>query len=262
MKHYFFGKYYKFLSRDGFALAIIDSYSDEGPAMQLITKERSYSLSDVKAIRITENRVLFSVNEKDLSVSGEIDLGFLHPLKHPAMGPFQIFSMECSHDVYSMYHSLSGSILIQGRKVDFQDGYGYIEGDKGRSFPSKYFWYNSIGPDYGLTVAIATIPFGLIHFTGLLGFIHYQGKEYRLCTYNFGKVVERTKERVVLRKGKYSLEIHLAEPQGFALKAPKDGGMSRIIKENVAVKTSFCFRDKKRVILEKEDPYSSLEQMF
>ena len=48
--------------------------------------------------------------------------------------------MECSHGVISMTHALEGALSINGRTLDFTGGTGYIETDRGRSFPHAYLW--------------------------------------------------------------------------------------------------------------------------
>lgn len=263
MKNYFFGKYYKFVAKDGYSIAIIDSFSDEGKEIQIITKDGGFSVIDLSSVKVyDEESISFSLHQNDINIEGKLEVLEKHPLRGSAMGPFKLFSMQCAHDVYSMYHFVKGKIIVNGVEHDFTNGVGYIEGDKGRSFPSKYIWYNSIGDDYGVTVAVATIPFGLIHFTGLLCFISYKGKLYKMCTYNFGKLKKHTEEDIIVKRGKYQLEIKLNTSGGFELKAPEEGKMSRMIKENVSVPTSFIFKRKNKIILERKDDYSSMEYMY
>ena len=262
-KNYFFGKYYKFISSDGFLFAIIDSYSDDGKEKQIITPDGGYSVKNPDSIRIDGKRVDINISQEGLEMRGTIIMGEFSPLKSNAMGPFKLFSMECAHDIYSMRHSLSGEITVNGRNYSFENGFGYIEGDKGKSFPENYFWYNSVGEDYSVTVAVATIPLGFIKFTGLLTFIHYRGKEYRLCTYNFARAEKLSEKGVTIKKGKYKLTVSIhGRIGGHNLKAPKNGKMGRLIKENIAVKSSFTFTFENNVILEKEDDISSVEYMI
>ena len=57
------------------------------------------------------------------------------------MGSFRFFAgMQCAHGVVSMEHSLSGTLELNGRQLEFSDRTGYIETDRGRSFPSEYLW--------------------------------------------------------------------------------------------------------------------------
>jgi len=261
-KDYFFGKYYKFVSLDGFSFAIIDSVANEGKMMQIITKDKSYFIKDVSKVNVKDDSISLNINEDDLVLKGEIIFGKLHPLSKNVMGPFSVFKMECKHSIYSMYHEVSGVILYNNNKYNFNNGYGYIEGDEGINFPKKYIWYNSVNRDYGLTLAIATIPFGLINFTGLLTFIKTKDKEYRMCTYNFGRIKEVNKDRIIIKKGKYILTINIKNEGGHMLKAPVKGDMNRYIKENLNVTTSFVFKKGNKSILENIDPFSSLEYMF
>lgn len=63
------------------------------------------------------------------------------PLRSDIMGPFRFLpGMECSHGVISMGHSLEGKLDLNGKRIDFSGGTGYVETDRGRSFPSAYLW--------------------------------------------------------------------------------------------------------------------------
>ena len=258
-KPYFFGKYYKCIATDGFSFALIESRSEEGRAKQLITAGASYQIPDPDAITVDDRGIKLDLHEEGLSVVGDLRFGPFHPLRRKAMGPFSLFSMECCHEIYSMYHSLSGSLVFNGVAHSFDHGYGYIEGDSGVNFPSRYVWYNSVGRDYGLTVAIATIPFGPIRFTGLLGFVLCDGKEYDLTTYTFARIRKVAPDEIRISKGAYRLTVRIGETGGHLLKAPVNGTMSRYIKENLAVPTEFSFTKGDRVILSRRDSLSSLE---
>ena len=177
-KNRFFGKYYKFVNGDGFSFAFIKSHANEGDMLQVITPEGAFYLKDPHAIKVDGEHIEFDVREENLSMVGELHLGELHPLKHKVMGPFTYLPMECSHEIYSMFHEVNGSLVVNGKDMDFSGSLGYIEGDKGTNFPSKYIWYNSILPEATVTLAIASIPlFGFIHFTGLLCFIKTKDKD-------------------------------------------------------------------------------------
>lgn len=261
-KPFFFGKYYKCVAADSFSFALIDSRSEEGTAKQLITADASYQITDPGAITVDGQGIKIDLHESGLTAVGYVRFGAFHPLRGKAMGPFSLFSMECCHEIYSMYHTLSGSILFNGVEHCFDGGYGYIEGDSGINFPSQYIWYNSVGRDYGVTVAIATIPFGPIRFTGLLGFVLYDGKEYDLTTYTLAKIRKMAPEEIQIAKGDYRLTVRIGQTGGHLLKAPVNGTMNRYIKENLAVPTAFTFEKGGRTILSREDPLSSLEMEY
>ena len=259
----FFGKYYKFINKDLFSFAIIISTANEGDMLQVITHDKSYYIDDPKSVEVRDNTITFNINQDDITLSGKITLGELHPLKKKAMGPFTYLPMECRHEIYSMHHSLNGNISINGKDISFDDGIGYIEGDEGTNFPKRYVWYNSVTKDITTTFALASIPlFGFIHFTGILCFIKTKDKEYRFCTYNGAKLKKIDDKEIFISKGKYSFIISINNKDGHLLKAPVKGDMVRYIKENLNIATSYKLMFKDQVLFEVNDPISSLEYMW
>ena len=259
----FFGKYYKFINKDLFSFAIIISRANEGDMLQVITPEKSYYIDDPKSVEVVDNAITFNIKQKDLILNGKLTLGELHPLKKKAMGPFTYLPMECRHEIYSMHHSLSGNVSLNGKDISFDNGIGYIEGDSGTNFPKKYVWYNSVTKDVTTTFALASIPFlGFIHFTGILCFIKTKDKEYYLSTYNGAKLKKISEEEIIISKGKYSFVLSMKSKDGHLLKAPVKGNMDRYIKENLTIVTSYKLSFKDRVVIEANDPISSLEYMW
>ena len=262
-KNCFFGKYYKFIAPDGDTFALIQSHSNEGDMLQLITKDGAHLIDDPHSLAIEGNKAKIHIEQEDIKMVGEIVLGELHPLSHKVMGPFTYLPMECRHEIYSMSHNLRGSLTINGIDKSFTGGLGYIEGDSGTNFPKKYIWYNSVLNNATVTFAIATIPlFGFIRFVGLLCFIKTKDKEYRFCTYNGGKPSKISKQEIVIKKGRYEFSLKIPHLGGHDLKAPVKGDMVRYIKENINVPTSYQLTYKNKVLLANEDPYSSLEFMW
>ena len=263
MKNRFFGKYYKFISDDGYTIALIVSNANEGDMLQLVTPTKGYFIGDTKSVIISDNNIHIDIHQDDISLVGDLSLGELHPLSKKIMGPFTYLPMECRHEIYSMYHTVNGSLLLNDRKLMFTDARGYIEGDSGTNFPKKYIWYNSVTDKGTVTLAIATIPLlGFINFTGLLCFIKTKDKEYRFTTYNMGKIVSKSEKEIIIRKGKYRFILSIPYIGGHDLKAPIKGDMVRYIKENINVPTSYKLTYKEETILEVDDPLSSLEYMY
>ena len=259
----FFGKYYKFINKDLFSFAIIISTANEGDMLQVITPNKSYYINDPKSVEVRDNTITFNINQDDITLSGKITLGELHPLKKKVMGPFSYLPMECKHEIYSMYHSLNGNISMNDKDISFDEGIGYIEGDEGTNFPKRYVWYNSVTKDITTTFALASIPFlGFIHFTGILCFIKTKDKEYRFCTYHGAKLKKIDDKEIVISKGKYSFILSINNKDGHLLKAPVKGNMDRYIKENLNIATSYKLLFKDQVLFEVNDPISSLEYMW
>ena len=259
----FFGKYYKFISDDRFCFAVIKSHANEGDMLQVITPSKASFITDPTSMKIEGNVITFNINQEDIFIKGTITLGELHPLKKKVMGPFTYLPMECRHEIYSMWHTLRGTLLINGKEVSFNKGRGYIEGDSGTNFPKRYVWYNSVTEDMTATFALASIPlFGFIHFTGILCFIKTKEKEYYLCTYNGAKLKKIADDEIIIKKGKYSFVLNIKNEGGHLLKAPVKGNMERYIKENLNVPTSFKLLKKDETLIEVNDPMSSLEYMW
>ncbi len=263
-KNRFFGKYYKFISDDSsFSFAVIISTANEGDMLQVITPYKAFLINNTKSVSVKGSIITFDINQDDLVIKGELTLGELHPLKNKVMGPFTYLPMECRHEIYSMYHTLKGNLLIDGKEISFDNGRGYIEGDSGTNFPKRYVWYNSVAPDVTATFALASIPlFGFIHFTGILCFIKTKEKEYYLSTYNGAKLRKISEEEIIISKGKYSFVLKMNNKEGHLLKAPVKGNMDRYIKENLNTFTTYKLFKKDETLIQVEDPLSSLEYMW
>jgi tocopherol cyclase len=88
------------------------------------------------------------------------------------MGPFTFVPfMECYHGIVSMDHSMYGQLEVQGERINFNDGRGYIEKDWGRSFPSAYVWMQSnhfSKPGISIKVSVAKVPWLGFSFVGFI----------------------------------------------------------------------------------------------
>ena len=263
MKNRFFGKYYKFISDDNHVFACIISTANEGDMLQIITDSGSFYINDPHSIKVDNNELIFNVNQEDISITGRLLLSDYHPLKKKVMGPFTYLPLECKHDIYSMKHQVNGTLLINDKEHHFTNALGYIEGDKGKNFPKKYVWYNSLKDDCTLTFAVATIPLlGFIRFIGILCFIKTKDKEYYLCTYNGAKLKKIDETCIIIKKGKLKLELSFSLKDGHSLKAPIKGNMYRYIKESITTPTSYRLSYKEETLIENKDDLSSLEFMW
>ena len=128
----------------------------------------------------------------ELCIAGK--LIFTHAVKPRGdiMGPYRFVPfMECRHRVFSLTHSIDGSLAINGETLDFTNGIGYTEGDRGRSFPERYIWthcgWHADRPCSLMLSAAAVRPLGKA-FTGIIGFVYFGGREYRLATYHGARI--------------------------------------------------------------------------
>lgn len=153
------------------------------------------------------------------------------------MGPFTYAKiMECYHSVISLHHRTSGSILLQNHIYD-GSGIGYMEKDRGNSFPSTYLWFQSNHCQHSNScffLSVASIPFHGISFTGCICTLMIEGKQKCFATY-LGCHVRVLKERniVIVRQYPYKLLIKLYPNKSHALLAPHQGAMNIRIEESL-----------------------------
>ena len=108
------------------------------------------------------------------------------------MGPFHYIPfMQYKHSVISMKHIVNGTLTINNENYVFKNDLGYIEGDRGFSFPKQYAWTHCFFNDGSLMLSVADIPFGLFHFTGSISVILLNDKEYRFATYLGAKAIKK-----------------------------------------------------------------------
>ena len=274
MSGYFEGWYLKHQNK-GKTLALIPGRSDDHSFIQVVTDQCAYNilypLSDYESYGLgkigdnsfTKDGVHLSIHTEQLDLYGDISYTNLTPINGDIMGPFRFFSMECRHSIISMRHELSGKLSLNGTPWDFDHGYGYIEGDRGRSFPKSYTWIqsNDFTSDLSVTVAVAKIPFCGLHFWGCISIVRYRGKEYRLATYKGVKILKRTETEIELRQGKYRLCISVPKSTGHPLKAPNKGTMDRIIHEVPSCKAQFHFSENGHEIFDEISLNTSFEHV-
>ena len=251
-KKYFEGWYFKHASRD-LKIAFIPSISVLDGEKKAYVQVISNLFSDCFEFPPED----FSADDKSLSIKignnhfseRGININLTNPkheikadLKYSEllipkniMGPFKYFpKMECVHSIFSMKHSVYGSISLNGREYFFYDNLGYIEGDRGASFPEKYVWIQGNDlPNGAFSLSIATIPLGPFKFTGLIALLYVGMKEYRFATYNNTKIIKNAEDHIRLKKGKLLLDVFIRSGKSFMLSAPVKGLMARRVGESM-----------------------------
>lgn len=235
---------------------------------------------DACSVRIGDSRfdasgAHLSVSKDGTEIGGEIRYSAFRPIRRSlwcptAMGPFSYLrSLECSHDVVSLSHAISGTLDLCGETVDFTGGTGYIERDAGRSFPSAWVWYQCCGfsrPDDCVMLAAARIPLGKrSSFPGLICICSAGGREYRLATYCGGRLeyAGQTGNGFLLRvrQGTLRLTIRVRVTRGHALLAPLMGDMTRTIREYPCCDSRVRLTRGGEVLLESEGRCAGFERV-
>ncbi len=280
---YFEGWYLKLQTNEGGAIALIpaihiDSSGRHSASLQVITDDKTWYLEYPAAefdasekdfqIKMGQNffsreEVLLNIEQNGLSLHGALRCGPFTCLRSDIMGPFRYLSeMECSHGVISMGHLLEGTLELNGSIIDFSDGIGYIETDRGCSFPSSYLWTQCSWrePQRGsLMLSIATIPLPLGSFTGCICSVFDNGREYRLATYRGVRIEQWSHNGAVIRQGKHRLAVELLEGRGQPLRAPVQGNMGRTIHESLCAKLRYRFWYGDELLFEHTDHRASFE---
>lgn len=276
---YFYGWYFRCCQEDGIHFAVIPAIHGldrEGScSIQIVTESGSWRREfPIEMFRISKDRtrmkignnlfshrgIILNFEADDLRVEGRLRFGNFAKPKYDIMGPFCLVpGMECRHAVYSMEHSVCGEVRLNGRTMYFDNGKGYMEGDRGTSFPADYIWTQHFFREGSLMVAAASLPLGNRRFTGTTGFLYHKGKEYRFATY-LGAAVEKMEERQLqIRQGKYRLNILLQTGKGNLLNAPVRGKMTRSIRENICCKAEYILQYKDRILFREVTDQAAVE---
>lgn len=260
MQKYFCGQYDKCQS-DTQTLAVISAVHGGSRSVQLITDGGAWNFTkSLDGCRFGGNGFTLDLHENGVRVEGSIQYGALRPIRYDIMGPFRYLPfLQCRHSIVSMRHRVEGEIRINGTPYGFHDALGYIEGDRGRSFPREYLWTQTFFGDGSLMLSVAEIPLGAFHFTGVIGVILWQGKEYRLATYLGARAVKIGDGAVVVRQGDYTFSARLVEKSAHSLSAPVDGAMVRTIHENAACRAVYCLEQGSKTLFAFETDRASFE---
>lgn len=202
----------------------------------------------------TREGIILNICTERTTVVGKLIFSKFTPLKHDVMGPFRYIPfMQCRHSVFSLAHNIKGKLIVNGRVMSFNQGLGYVEGDRGVGFPSDYFWTQCSWRAKGnnaIMISVADIPIGKVSFKGCIGLVYYGGKEYRLATYLGVKIKKLNKGELWVQQGVYDLHVTLIDENPHNLLAPVKGNMTRTVYESVDCRIRYRFMVNKNVIFD------------
>lgn len=280
----FYGWYLKCQS-DKQTLAVIPAIHQTGKkrtcSIQIITEEGAWNVSYsgdafhkigqnicIGKNRFGKNGVRLTIKEEGLRVRGKLDFGPLHPLKYGIMGPLAFLPfLECRHSVWSMKHSVTGTVYINGQIYSFRNARGYWEGDRGCSFPKVYAWTQCLFPGGSLMLSVADIPIAGFHFNGVICVVLWKGREYRLATYLGARAVKLQDGIIKIVQGDMELEarwLKKGTQRGNAktLRAPAMGDMVRTIHESAACRAFYRLRKGEKTLFAFHTDKASFEYEY
>jgi tocopherol cyclase len=181
--------------------------------------------------------------------------------------------MECYHGVVSFGHDLSGSLSLDGSRLTFDGGLGYLEKDWGRAFPTGYIWMQSnhfTRPGVCLVASIAVIPWRSTQFRGFIVGLRMPGSNGRPALHRFATYTgARTTTLAVdddhvhwsLRsKTGLTLDIKADRERGGLLHAPVRTQMHRRVEETLDATIHITLTDRHgRTILTDRGQVAGLE---
>ncbi|MCI9274337.1 MAG: hypothetical protein HFE39_10365 [Clostridiales bacterium] len=259
-------------SGQAFLQLIIDrkSYYFTYPKHQFSFMRNPYEIIVDKCI-FTKRSASFFLHQPGLCLKGDVGFGPLAEIaasrfSPDIMGPFSYLPfLQCRHGVLSMGHTVTGSVSVNGEIIDFTGGSGYLEMDRGVSFPDRWTWAqcNSFPSGARMMLAAATVPICGLRMQGVIGVVMAGGKEYRLATYNGTKlkkaVFQNGRAELVAANRKYRLELTMTDYEGQSLMAPVNGAMSRPLKECISCNMHIKLFERNRLILEDDGRNAGFE---
>lgn len=273
---FFKGWYFKCSTKDK-TIAFIPAYhysnNKKSASLQIITDDKASNIPFDK-LEYTEKPlyvkigncvfshkgIILDFKDNGLTLEGKLCFEELTPIRYDIMGPFKYVPfMQCRHSVYSMCHKIGGEIKVNDQLYNFENGIGYIEGDRGRSFPKKYIWTQCWFDNNSLMLSVADIPFLGFRFTGIIGVVLIDGKEYRIATYLGARIKQVDKNIVTVKQGNFELTAKLIKKNAHPLAAPTNGDMCRTIHESASCEAYYRFSHKDRVLCEFTTDKASFE---
>lgn len=276
VKEYFKGWYFK-CTGEKQTIAFIPSLhfcrGEESALLQIITNDKAVCLTFPKLkyhekplyVKIGDNvfsekGIKLNIAADALTVRGTLRFGKLSPIRYDIMGPFKFVPlMQCRHSVYSMSHRVSGRLTVNGQQYEFKNDAGYIEGDCGSSFPDRYIWTQCGFKNGSLMLSVADIPILGFKFTGIIGIVSLNGKEYRIATYLGAGTKHVGNNTITVSQGGYELTAKLLGKNSHPLSAPVNGKMIRTIHESASCTAYYKFSYKGAVLCEFTSKRASFE---
>lgn len=278
---YFEGWYYKQQSQEGSVAFIpayhVDRHGRKSASIQVLSQQGALQFTfdpadfhaerDSFCVRIgksifTKDGCRVDCGHGKERVLAELTYSEQMPPGYDIMGPFRLAPfLQCRHSVFSMRHDVAGYACIGGRKYDFSGGTGYMEGDRGYSFPKRYIWTQCFENEVSVMLSIASVPLLGISFTGCIGFVLLEGQEYRFGTY-LGARPSVSPGKTVVRQGELTLTVTMEEREGAPLRAPRIGSMERTIRERLAGQARYKLEQNGHVLMDFSSNAASYENVW
>ena len=232
---------------------------DQTSVQHLFQKEEFIPVAGVFNLNIGAN--FFSEQQLKLrlpGISGELHFrDNIHWPKHwyspGIMGPYSFVPfMECYHGIVSMDHSIHGQLDIEGERINFDRGRGYIEKDWGHSFPKAYTWMQTNHfsiPGISMKASVAKIPWITKSFVGFIAGLWLHDRLIRFTTYNGTRLrksfIDEKRVELVFENSNFRIELLAHRDRVTSLASPILGFMDGRIEESMTSTVEVNLYDRK-----------------
>lgn len=287
MDNYFEGYYFKLTSKDE-SLCFIVGYTLGENAHSFIqvfgskfTKMHYFKFETLMCtmmrnplyIRInnnifTKNKIQVELENDEIVIKGTVcfskQASLIKTRYMPSvMGPLSYVRAECVHDVVILYSKVNGAFRMRNQSIVFDDAYGYVEGDRGVSFPKAYLWLQAIEEDFSIFLSLAVVDLKYFCFKGVIALIHHGNTQYRFGSYylaTFDVLEDVNAVTVSLKQGVYHLLVEIMNyEEDMMLVAPENGGMNGVTRECVEATISMSLFKNGFCVVSKEGLKASVE---
>lgn len=169
-----------------------------------ITYPTSKAIVTGKGIQIEENSfdaqsLRLDIHNESFKLKGEIIFNHHKEVKQSfwvpgLMGPFKYMPfLESYHEVISLENTLMGSLVLNDKRLSFNEGKGYIEKDWGKTFPRVWLWAQCNHfkkQNMALMVGIARMPVFFDYHTSFAIPIFYEDQLEIFSNYNGGHIAK------------------------------------------------------------------------
>ena len=203
--------------------------------------------------RFTNQGIDLDIHSPEVRINGALQ--FENPVPWPVswsspgiMGWYAwVPRMECYHGVLSFDHPLHGHLNIDGQRIDFTGGRGYIEKDWGQSFPAAWVWFQSnhfANPGTSITASVAIIPWLSSAFRGFIIGLWHDQNLYRFATYTKATIEKLaiTDDHVdwIVMDQKHKLVMSARRAEGGLLLGPTRVEMGKRVTETLNAEIDIC----------------------
>ena len=217
-----------------------------------------------------------NLEQSDWRIRGELQFKDVIPYPTRLLSPsfmgwasFVPF-MQCKHGIVSMNHTLEGTLEIDGARISFDGGKGYIEKDWGRSFPRAYVWMHSnhfADEAISFTLVLARLPWLGLRVTGFGAALWYNDRVYTLATFTGARITRlqynANQVRLTIEDKRMELAIEAIQGSAWPLRSPVQGAMRGRITESLTSTLHLTVHEKtkggKRLFLDETGRNAGLE---